>query len=54
MIPVWMYQDERQLSWGNINISQNQAFLAESDFDPPTSGLGATSSFLCGTLLNEA
>ena len=20
MIPVWMYQDERQLAWGNINI----------------------------------
>ena len=34
-----MYQDERQLAWGNINISQNQAFIAES-FDPPTSGYG--------------
>ena len=38
MIPVRMYQDERQLAWGNINISQNQAFIAESDFDPPNSG----------------
>ena len=41
MIPVRMYQDERQLAWGNINISQNQLFIAESGFDPPTSGLWA-------------
>ena len=33
MIPVRTYQDERQLAWGNINISQNQAFIAESGFD---------------------
>ena len=41
MIPVRMNQDERQLAWGNINISQNQAFIAESGFDPPKSGLWA-------------
>ena len=41
MIPVRTYQDERQLAWGNINISQNQAFIAESGFDPRTSGLWA-------------
>ena len=41
MIPVRMYQDDRQLAWGNINISQNQAFIAENGFDPPTSGLWA-------------
>ena len=41
MIPVRMYQDERQLAWGNINIFQNQLFIAESGFDPPTSGLWA-------------
>ena len=41
MIPVRMYQDERQLAWGNINISQNQAFIAERGFDPPISGLWA-------------
>ena len=29
MIPVRMYQDERQLAWGTNNISQNQAFIAE-------------------------
>ena len=50
MIPVRMYQDERQLAWGNINISRNQAFIAEIDFDPPTSGLWtqhASSEPLC-------
>ena len=41
MIPVRMYQDERQLAWGNINISQNQLFIADSGFDPPTSVLWA-------------
>ena len=41
MIPVRMYQDEGQRAWGNINISQNQAFLAESDLDPPNSRLWA-------------
>ena len=46
-----MYQGERQLAWGNINIFQNQLFIAESGLDPPTSGLWATSRFLCGTLL---
>ena len=35
MIPVRMYQDERQLAWGNINILRNQLFIAESGFDPP-------------------
>ena len=39
MIPVRMYQNQRQLAWGNINISQNQLFIAESGFDPLTSGL---------------
>ena len=33
-----MYQDDIQLAWGNINILQNHLFLAESGFDPPTSG----------------
>ena len=32
MIPVRMYQDERQLAWGNINIFQNQLFIAEGGF----------------------
>ena len=41
MISVRMYQDHIQLAWGNINISQNQGFIAESGFDPPTSGLWA-------------
>ena len=36
-----MYQDERQLAWGNKNILQNQLFIAESGFDPPTSRLWA-------------
>ena len=36
-----MYQDDIQLAWGNINILQNHLFLAESGFDPPTSGLWA-------------
>ena len=36
-----MYQDDRQLAWGNINILRNNLFLAESGFDPPTSGLWA-------------
>ena len=41
MIPVRMYQDDRQLAWGNINIFQNQLFIAEGCFDPPTSGFWA-------------
>ena len=41
MIPVRMYQDDRQLAWGNINIFQNQEFISESGFDPATSGLWA-------------
>ena len=36
-----MYQDDRQLAWGNINILQNKIFLAEIGFDPPTSELWA-------------
>ena len=36
-----MYQDERQLAWGNINIFQNQLLIAENGFDPPTSRLWA-------------
>ena len=50
MIPVRMHQDERQLALGNINILQNQLFIAESGFDPPTSGLWAqhaSSAALC-------
>ena len=51
MIPVRMYQDDRQLAWGNINIFQNQLFIPEIGFDPPTSGLGAqhqaSSAALC-------
>ena len=45
-----MYQDDRQLPWGNINILQKYLFLAESGFDPPTSGLWAqhaSSAALC-------
>ena len=41
MISVRMYQDERQLAWGNNNILQNQLFIAESGFDLPTYGLWA-------------
>ena len=40
MIPVRMYQDDRQLAWGNINIFQNQLFIAESGFDPRPLGYG--------------
>ena len=50
MIPVRMYQDERQLAWGNNKILQNQLFIAQSRFDPPTSGLWAqhaSSAALC-------
>ena len=49
-----MYQDDRQLAWGNINIFQNQLFIAENGFDRPTSGFMGSARFLCGTLLNEA
>ena len=50
MIPVRTYQDERQLAWGNIIIFQNQLFIAEGGFDPPTYGLWAqhaSSTSLC-------
>ena len=53
MIPVRMYQDERQLAWGNINISQNQAFIAESVRSTDLWVMGPA-RFLCATLLNEA
>ena len=45
-----MYQDDRQLAWGNINILQEYLILGESGFDPPTSGLWAqhaSSARLC-------
>ena len=32
MIPVRMYQDERQLACGNINIFQNHDFIAAEWF----------------------
>ena len=51
MVSVRMYQDERQLAWGNKNILRNQLFIAQSGFDPPTSGLWAqhaSSAALCG------
>ena len=41
MIPVRMYQDDRQLAWGNNNILQIQLFISQSGFDPPTSELWA-------------
>ena len=50
MISVRMYQDDRQLAWGNKNILRNQLFIAQSRFDPPTSGLWAqhaSSAALC-------
>ena len=50
MIPVRTYQDDRQLAWGNINIFQNQLFIAKSGCDLPTSGLSAqhaSSAVLC-------
>ena len=47
MIPVRVYQDDRQLAWGNINIFQNQLFIAEGGFDPPTSGYGPSTLPLC-------
>ena len=50
MVSVRMYQDERQLAWGNNNILQIQLFIAQSGFDPPTSGLWAqhaSSAALC-------
>ena len=53
MISVRMYQDERQLAWGYNNILQIQLFIAQSGFDPQTSGLWAQPRFLCGTLLNK-
>ena len=36
MIPVRMYQDDRQLAWG-----KHQLFIAEGGFDLPTYGLWA-------------
>ena len=45
MIPGGMCQDERQVAWGNINISQNQAFIEL--------WVMGSARFLCGTLLNE-
>ena len=50
MVSVRMYQDERQLAWGNKNIFRNQLFIAQSGFDLPTSGLSAqhaSSAALC-------
>ena len=50
MIPVRMYQDDRQLAWGNKNILRNQLFIAQSGFDLLTSGLSAqhvSSAALC-------
>ena len=54
MIPVRMYQDDIQLAWGNINIFQNQLFIAEGGYDPPTLWVMGPARFLCATLLNES
>ena len=47
MIPVRMYQDDRQLTWGNINIFQNQLFIGMVSIMGPA-------RFLCATLLNDS
>ena len=54
MIPVRMYQDDRQLAWGNINIFQNQLFIAESRFRSTDLWVMGPARFLCATLLNES
>ena len=53
MIPVRMYQDERQLAWGNINISQNQAVHSREWFRSTDLWVMGSARFLCATLLNE-
>ena len=42
MIPVRMYQDDRQLAWGkHQHFRKIKLFIAAGGFDPPTNGLWA-------------
>ena len=54
MIPVRMYQDDRQLAWGNINIFQNQLFIADEWFRSTDLWVMGPARFLCATLLNAS
>ena len=54
MIPVRMYQDERQLAWGNINISQNQAIHSREWFRSTDLWVMGPARFLYATLLKKA
>ena len=53
MIPVRMYQDDRQLAWGNINISKINIHSREW-FRSTDLWVMGPARFLCATLLNEA
>ena len=54
MIPVRMYEDERQLAWGNINISQKSSIHSREWFRSTDLWVRGPARFLCATLLNEA
>ena len=53
MIPVRMYQDDRQLAWGNKNILRNSTIHSTEWFRSTDIWVIGSARFLCGTLLNE-
>ena len=54
MIPVRMYQDDRQLAWGNINIFAKSTIHSREWFRSTDLWVMGPARFLCATLLNEA
>ena len=54
MIPVRMYQDERQLAWGNINIFAKSSIHSREWFRSTDPWVTGQARFLCATLMNDA
>ena len=52
MSPVRTYQDERQLAWGNINISAKSSIHSREWFRSTDLWVMGPARFLCATLLN--
>ena len=54
MIPVRMYQDERQLAWGNINIFAKSTIHSREWFRSTDLWVMGPARFLYATLLNKS
>ena len=54
MIPVRMYQDERQLAWGKHQHFAKSSIYSREWFRSTDLWVMGPALFLCATLLNEA